>query len=139
MFVIDIGTWISGKLFVECMLHNLWAEYSVRSKQSPIPISLATLRGTNMFLYIICDLFCRYREHCFPSDVSLYNCGLSVVSIYMCGIPSNLSLILVCSTVDELLILLGICWLTGSTTVSRYGLHGMAANHLCGCCCLEFG
>ena len=38
----------------------------------------------------------------------------------MCGIPSNLSLILVCSPVDELLILLGICWLTGSTTMSRH-------------------
>ncbi|XP_028092536.1 uncharacterized protein LOC114292711 [Camellia sinensis] len=49
------------------------------------------------------------------------NCGLSVVSIYMCGVLSNLSLILVYSPVDELLILLSICWLTGSTTMSRYG------------------
>ena len=39
----------------------------------------------------------------------------------MCGVLSNLSLILVYSPVDELLILLSICWLTGSTTMSRYG------------------
>lgn len=117
MFVIVIGTWITGQPNVECVPYNLRVEHSVRNKQRT-PKSLATLRGTNM-LYILCIFFfCRYMEHCFPSDVSIYNCGLSVVSIYMCGVKCKLFLFLAQYSVDEPLILLGF-WLTGSIIVSR--------------------
>lgn len=118
MFVIVIGTWITGQPNVECVPYNLRVEHSVRNKQRT-PKSLATLRGTNM-LYILCIFFfCRYMEHCFPNDVSIYNCGLSVVSIYMCSVKCKLFLFLAQYSVDEPLILLGFCWLTGSIIVSR--------------------
>lgn len=87
MFVIHIGAWSPGKPIVECMPINLRVEFRVRNKHSISPTLLATLRGTNKLLYILCIIsFAGVWSFVFPSDVSIDTCGLSVVSNYMCDV-----------------------------------------------------
>ena len=69
-------------------------------------------------------------EHCFPSDVSLYNCGLSVVSVSMSDLQCKLSLQLKCYLIVDRLILFWYLLVTGFTIMSKamIEMHGDGSN-----------
>ena len=75
MFAIHVGAWSPGKLMDECRPTSLRVEFSVRNKHSITPNLLATLRGTNMLIYITVFFSFASIWSCFPSDVSIDTCG----------------------------------------------------------------
>ncbi|XP_028120128.1 uncharacterized protein LOC114317571 [Camellia sinensis] len=73
---------IITKLAFTCTVYQLWIARNNRVFSKDMVPEEVVIKGiVDMVRYL--DGW--YKEHYFPSDVSLYNCGLSVVSIYMCG------------------------------------------------------